>query len=258
MIGLILGTSEGRDILSSLNKYTDDVFVSTATEYGGSILKDYKYSFLNTVPLDCVGFMDAIRKNNIEAIVDASHPYAVDVTENAMKACRRTGIGYIRYERPSCMEKFRNNRKVISVNNYDELHEKIKFLKGTILNTTGSKNMDIIMSMNLKNRIVHRVLPQIKVLSTCQRCGVKIEDIIAVKGPVSYELNCAFIKNYAAEAMILKDSGARGGTYDKIRACIDFGIYAFVLNRKKIDYDNAFYDIVKLVDYIEKKYIFRR
>lgn len=259
MIGLILGTSEGRDILSYLNKVTDDIFISTATKYGGSILENYNYKCLNTSPLDYYGFINIIRKNNIKVVVDVSHPYAVNVTENAIKACKFLGIEYIRYERPSCMGKFKNNNLIISVNNYNELYQKIEYLiDGTILNTTGSKNLDKIMSMNLNNRIVHRVLPQINVLTRCQKYGVKIENIIAVKGPVSYGLNCAFIKNYNAKAMILKDSGIRGGTYDKLRACIDCGIYAFVLKRKIIKYDNAFYDIVKLVKYIEKKYIFRR
>ena len=40
MIGLILGTSEGKKLLSLINKYTEDIFVSTATEYGGELLKE--------------------------------------------------------------------------------------------------------------------------------------------------------------------------------------------------------------------------
>ena len=46
MIGLILGTVEGKKILSLLNKFTEDIFVSTATEYGGELLKNYKYKIL--------------------------------------------------------------------------------------------------------------------------------------------------------------------------------------------------------------------
>ncbi len=42
MIALILGTSEGREILSLLNKFTDNILISTATAYGGEILKNYK------------------------------------------------------------------------------------------------------------------------------------------------------------------------------------------------------------------------
>ena len=42
MIGFILGTSEGKKILSLINKYTDEIAVSTATSYGGQLLKEYK------------------------------------------------------------------------------------------------------------------------------------------------------------------------------------------------------------------------
>ena len=42
MIGFVLGTGEGRAILSHVNKYTDEIVVSTATEYGYEIYKEFK------------------------------------------------------------------------------------------------------------------------------------------------------------------------------------------------------------------------
>lgn len=42
MIGFILGTSEGKKILSLMNNYTDNIAVSTATSYGGQLLQDFK------------------------------------------------------------------------------------------------------------------------------------------------------------------------------------------------------------------------
>ena len=42
MIGFVLGTGEGREILSHINKYTGEIVVSTATEYGYEIYKDFK------------------------------------------------------------------------------------------------------------------------------------------------------------------------------------------------------------------------
>ncbi|MBP2032555.1 precorrin-6A/cobalt-precorrin-6A reductase [Clostridium algifaecis] len=257
MIGLILGTSEGRDILSNLNNFTENIFVSTATIYGGDILKDYKYAYLNNKPLDYDNFIDVLEKNNVEVLVDASHPYAVEVTKNAIKACEKLNIEYVRYERPSCMESFKNNDRVIEVKNYSELNERIKFISGNILDTTGSKNLEKILCMKLKNRIIHRVLPQVDVIEKCSKLKISIDDIIAIKGPVSYELNCAFINDYNIEAVLLKDSGARGGTYDKIKACIDCNVYAFVMVRKKIKYKNVFYNIDEMLNYIGKKYILR-
>lgn len=254
MIGLILGTSEGRKILSLLNNYTDDIFVSTATEYGGEILKDYRYSYLNTKPLPLEELIYTLKEKRVKLLVDASHPYALEVTKNAIKACEALGIEYIRYERPSLVEKFRDKKSIIEVSDYDELHDKLKSIEGNILNTTGSRSLDKILSMKLENRIVHRVLPLIKVIQECFDKGVKLEDLIAIKGPIGYELNCAFINEYNAKAMILKDSGIEGGTEEKLKACIDSNIYGFIIGRKAVEYKNVFCDIEELVKYLISKH----
>lgn len=255
MIGLILGTVEGKKILSLLNKFTDNIFVSTATEYGGELLKNYKYKILNTKPLDLDELEKAIIENKINIIVDASHPYAEVVTKNAIMVCEKLNITYARYERPKTA--IHDNKCVIRVKDYDELYLKMKDIEGTILNTTGSKNIDKYIQMNLNNRIVHRVLPSVKVMEKCFSLGVKTEDIIAIKGPISYELNCSFIKEYAAKAIILKDSGIQGGSDDKIKAAVDNNIIAIVIERKDNQVKNAFNSEEAVVNFV-KSFITRR
>ncbi|MHC6180571.1 cobalt-precorrin-6A reductase [Clostridium sp. JNZ X4-2] len=250
MIGLILGTSEGRKILSLLNEFTEDIFISTATEYGASLLENYKYNYMNSKPLDLEKLVDELKKRHVKVLLDASHPYAVEVTRNAIKACNKLNIEYIRYERPSCIEEFKDEFKVIEVEDYNELKLKLKDIKGTILNTTGSRSVDKILALKLENRIVYRVLPTLKVLKELYDRNIELGDIIALKGPVGYELNCAFIKEYKAQAMLLKDSGIEGGTFEKIRACLDCGIYAFIIERKKMDYHHAFHNVNEMVKYI--------
>jgi precorrin-6A/cobalt-precorrin-6A reductase len=251
MIALFLGTSEGKKILSLLNDFTEDVFVSTATSYGGELLKDYKYKVLNTKPLDKHGLYEAFKENNIHVVVDASHPYATEVTKTLIELCTELSLEYIRYERLSVLDKFKGHKEIIDVEGYEQLVEKIKNIRGTILNTTGSKNIKKLMNLGIDNRIVHRVLPSIEVMSEYFSLGLKVEDIIAIKGPLSYELNCSFIKEYAAKAIILKDSGVQGGTEEKLRAAIDLGIIAFVIGRSKISYKNVFYSEENLVEYIK-------
>ncbi len=253
MIGLILGTSEGKRILSLLNKYTEDIFITTATAYGGELLKDYKYKILNTKPLDYDALKKALINNGVTMLVDASHPYAEEITQNAKKACQELSVEYVRYERPSIIEKYKNQEQIIQVESYEELKDKLVNIKGCILNTTGSRNIEKIKNLNLGNRIIHRVLPSTKVMENIISQGIKVEDIIAIKGPVSYELNRAFIKEYGARAIILKDSGKEGGTEEKLLAAVDLGIYAFVLKRKKLEEENVYSDEKNLVKYIKNK-----
>lgn len=250
MIGLILGTSEGKNILSRLNEFTEDIFVSTATAYGAELLKDYKYKVLNEKPLDFNGLIEVIKDHNIKILIDASHPYALEITKNAMESCKTQGIQYIRYERPKVTEEFKENKNVIMVEDYDSLCPHLEKIEGTILNTTGSRNIDKIISFNLKNRIIHRVLPSVKVLEEILSQGIKTEDIVAMKGPVGYELNCGFIKEYQAKAIIMKDSGVQGGTDHKIKAAIDNNIPAFIIGRKEVEYSEVFSSELELIEYI--------
>ncbi|GFZ32641.1 cobalt-precorrin-6A reductase [Clostridium zeae] len=249
MITLILGTSEGKKILSLLNEFTEDIAVSTATNYGGELLKNYKYKILNTKPLDTEDLKQFLIDNKSTILVDASHPYAQVVTENAMKVCKELKVEYIRYERPSVAESYKED--IICVESYEELHKNLVGVKGTILNTTGSNNIGKFMDMNLDNRIVHRVLPSTKVMEKCFELGVKTEDVIAIKGPISYQLNLAFIDEYNAKAIVLKDSGVEGGTEEKIKAAIDRELKIFVLERANSLYTNSFCEVEELVEYIK-------
>jgi precorrin-6A/cobalt-precorrin-6A reductase len=237
-----------------LNKVTEDIFISTATSYGGELLKDYKYKVLNTKPLDKLGLSEAFKENNIKVVVDASHPYATEITKTLMDLCTEHSIEYIRYERPSVIDKFKDHKEIIQIESYEELIAAMKNTHGTVLNTTGSRNISKLMGLGLKNRIVHRVLPSIEVMSEYFSLGLKVEDIVAIKGPIGYDLNCSFIKEYEAKAIILKDSGVQGGTEEKLRAAIDLGITAFVIGRSDLNYENAFSNEEKLVEYIKKIY----
>ncbi|WP_032121524.1 cobalt-precorrin-6A reductase [Clostridium amazonitimonense] len=250
MIALILGTSEGKKLLSLINRYTEDIVVSTATDYGGELLKGYKYKYLNTKPLDKKELSEMLLKNNVKILIDASHPYAEVVTQNAMEVCTEYGIQYIRYERASLIEKYIDYEKLILVEDYKELEEKLKDIEGNILNTTGSRNIGKFTSMNLKNRIIHRILPTLDSIDSSLKAGAKVEDIIAIKGPIDKELNKAFIKAYEAKAIVMKDSGVQGGTGEKIESAIEEDLWVLVIGRKKKPYDICFNDETKLSEYL--------
>ena len=92
MIALIVGTSEGKVILSHLNKHTDNILVSTATTYGGELLVDYKYKILNDKPLVYEDLKALLEENGVNFLVDASHLYAIQISATAMKIAKEMNI----------------------------------------------------------------------------------------------------------------------------------------------------------------------
>ena len=249
MIGFILGTSEGKKILSLINKYTDEIAVSTATSYGGQLLKEYKIKDLNTKPLNKEEMKLWIQNNKLNILVDGSHPYAAEVTKNAIECSKELNIKYVRYERLGALEQISCDN-IIIVKDYDEAIEYIKTLNGNVLNTTGGNNVTKFINIDFNYRVIHRILPSPSVLSKIVDAGIKIIDIIAIQGPITYDLEKAFIKQFDVKAILTKDSGVQGGVLDKFKAARDSNIKIIVIEKTKFDYELEFNDEESLVDFL--------
>ncbi|SFD02148.1 cobalt-precorrin-6A reductase [Clostridium uliginosum] len=253
MIGFILGTSEGRKILSLINKYTEDIAVSTATSYGGELLKEFKIKDLNTKPLNKEEMLNWIKSNKIKVLVDASHPYAKEVTKTALECANELEIQYVRYERLGALENI-TGEDIIRVKNYDEVIDNIKKIEGNILNTTGGNNVSKFVDIDFNYRIIHRILPSPKVLTKIVDAGIKIKDIIALQGPISYELEKAFIAQYDVKAILTKDSGIEGGVIEKLKAVRDNNIKLIVIEKPKFQYDLVFNTEESLIKFLVHEY----
>lgn len=254
MIGFILGTSEGKKILSLINKYTNNIAVSTATSYGGELLQNYKIKNLNTKPLNKDELLNWSKDNNIKVLVDGSHPYAQEVTKNAIECAEKLDIDYIRYERLGVLEGIESDN-IVRVKNYDEAIDYFKILNGNILNTTGGNNAARFAGIEFEHRIIHRILPSIKVLSKLLESGIKIKDIVAMQGPISCELEMGFIRQFDIKGLLTKDSGVEGGCLEKFRAVKNLNKKLIVIEKPKLVYNVQFNDPKVLIDYIAEKYI---
>lgn len=253
MIGFILGTSEGKKILSLINNYTDEIAVSTATSYGGQLLQEFKIKDLNTKPLDKKELLNWMKKNKLHVLVDGSHPYAQEVTKNAIECAEELNIKYVRYERLGALENIEGD-DLIRVKDYDEALKIIKQLDGNILNTTGGNNVTKFLDLDFDYRVIHRILPSPSVLAKIVEAGIKIKDIIAIQGPISYELEKAFIKQFDIKAILTKDSGIEGGVVEKFKAARDCKIKTIVIEKPKFNYDLEFNDSESLVEFLAEEY----
>ena len=255
MIGFVLGTGEGREILSYINKYTDEIVVSTATQYGYEIYKEVKAKHFNYKPLNEEQFSELVKEFGIKVFVDASHPYASEVSNTLINVCKKMNINYIRYERKSYFTDLRDNKNIIFIDKYEDLEKALGGIGGNILNTTGSNNALKIDSLNIENRIIHRVLPSPKVISKLLDNGVSIDNIIAIKGPFGIDINNGIIKEYKIRGLITKDSGMEGGMQEKISSALENDVKVVVIKRPEINYGEEFNDIQNMMDFIRLNYL---
>ena len=92
---LFAGTTEGRNLAEFLEKNQIPTEVCVATQYGETLLEEGKYLHVHAGRLDETEMEQQIQKQQITLVIDATHPYAVIVSQNIRRACSRTGTEYI-------------------------------------------------------------------------------------------------------------------------------------------------------------------
>lgn len=241
MIWIIGGTSEARELINRLGN-RDDYIVTIATEGGRDFLESNNI-FVGRLNKDQM--IQFVKENNIQTIVDLSHPYAKIVTNNARSISKELKINYLRYVR----NKTEYGEDVISLNSYEECYKYLEKIIGTVFFTTGSKNIGDFEKVRGNNRYIYRVLPALESIEICRENNIHMRDIVAILGPFSKEFNKIMLSTYKADYCVMKDSGNVGGTIEKIEACKEIGIKSIIITREE---EVGFTDIGEILRYLNK------
>ena len=248
MILVLGGTSDSIEICNLLNKAKADYAVSVTTTYGEELAKKCTDNVI-LKKLTLEDMIDYIKINNITKIIDSTHPYAVEVSTNAIKASQITNIKYIRFERESLINEIDYKDKYI-VDDIDEACEIANKIGKNIFIGTGSKNLYLYKEKIKNKNLIARVLPTSEVLISCEELGFNADNIIAMKGPFSIEMNEATYKQYNIDLVITKESGKAGGFLEKIQACENLNIPVIIIKRKEMNYPNTIGKMKELIELI--------
>lgn len=224
------GTSDSIEICYLLNQHKLSYAVSVTTSYGEELARKCTENVL-LKKLTMEDMVDYIKENSITKIIDATHPYAVEVSSNAIKASQLLNIDYLRFERESLINKIDYCNKYI-VEDIEEACKIANTLGNNIFIGTGSKNLHLYKDMMSNKNLIVRVLPTSEVLISCEKIGFNADNIIAMKGPFSEEMNEATYKQYKIDLVITKESGNAGGFLEKVNACKKLSIPVIIIKEK--------------------------
>ncbi|ADC69018.1 precorrin-6x reductase [Methanocaldococcus sp. FS406-22] len=241
---LMGGTKDSVEIGKKL-KNLGDVFIlyTSTTDYGGKLGEEFADEVI-AKPLDKNELKDVIEKYNIDILVDATHPFAINASKNAIDVCKELDIKYVRFERKE--EKI-NHPNVIYVKDFIEAARLAK-KANKVFHMAGIKNLKTVVDIVGKDKVIARVLP-ISVNEALKILPQK--NIVAMYGTFSKELNKYLIKGYGCDAIITKDSGESGGFKEKVYGALEAGAKVIVVERPKINYPICFDDVNELVNYIK-------
>lgn len=243
------GTTEGRKIAEILNSVSAEAYVSVATEYGRSLLKEYRNIQVLCGRMDEDEIADFICKKQIGLVVDATHPFAVLATENIKKACAREAVQYLRclregahtgsgkeWDRESEHGQDMGNVKIQELDSVSQAVEYLRNTEGNIFIATGSKELALYTDIeNYRERCYARVLSSLESIEKTVALGFEGEHLIAMQGPFSKDINVAMLRHTKARYFVTKDSGKAGGFGDKLEAAKETGVTLVVVGRPKED-----------------------
>lgn len=225
---LFAGTTEGRRVAGFLKRCEIPAVVCTATEYGKCRIDPADTLEIRSERLNAEEMTELIRREDISLVVDATHPYAVLVSENIRHACALTATEYLRLLRPS--EETGEDCTVVA--SVEEAAEWLKNTEGRVLVTTGSKELSAFTAVpDYQKRIFARVLPTPAVVEHCAELGFDAGHLIAMQGPFSLEMNRAMLRQTGARILVTKESGKNGGFEEKVQAVREADAHLLVIGR---------------------------
>ncbi|MGN1402981.1 MAG: precorrin-6A reductase [Ruminococcus sp.] len=226
-IAVIAGTSEATELIRALpEKY--EVTAFTATEYGRTILAE-EHCNVHVGRLDKDGFAAGLAY--MDAVVDASHPFAVAVTETVRQVCAQQNIPYFRLGRPQLHYDY---DRIIRVPSKEMAAEQLSKIPGNILLTTGVNTL-AFYEANVTDFAARGWARILDTADSRQAAASSQAHLIYAMPPFSKEDTVALIEAHQIAVLVSKDSGARGGVAEKVAVAKMCGIPVILIGAPKED-----------------------
>jgi precorrin-6A/cobalt-precorrin-6A reductase len=217
---LILGgTAEARALAADLVQAGQDVVSSLAGRVRQPALPPGRLRLGGFGGVE--GLADYLRTAEIAAVVDATHPFAAQIAENAAAAVERTGTPLLRLERPGWTDHPR-------AGNWSWVPDAVAALAagdhaGRPFLTSGRQSLETFLPWRNRPVLARVVEPP----------GFPLPPtwtLLTSRGPYSYAAERMIMVDHGIDLLITKDSG---GSYTaaKLDAADDLGIDVVIISR---------------------------
>ncbi|HEY5880233.1 MAG TPA: precorrin-6A reductase, partial [Nakamurella sp.] len=166
------------------------------------------------------GLAEYLRAHRIQAVVDATHPFAVGISASAAAACGRAGVRLLRLARPG----WSDHRLAGTWRWVDDYPAAVAAARGgRVLLTTGRSTLGVFASVDAPFVLVRLVEPATVPLPAGWA-------VVTSRGPYTVSGEVALMREHRIEVLITKDSGG-AMTEAKLVAADQLGVRVVVVRR---------------------------
>ena len=243
---LIGGTQESRHCVAGIlgsGENSQPLIVTVATASAKSL---YPYPVGIVVRVGQLNAEQAdtlIRQDSISAILDASHPFATQISTTAIALAQKYDLPYLRYERPidntpqnPWQDQF-NRVGLVRLTTIEQVLSPTYLApqERTLL-TVGRRWLVLFQPWQQHTQLFARVLPMPGAIADAMTAGFIRQQLVAMYPPVSLELELALWRQWQLTQVITKASGDPGGEATKQSAAAQLGIRLIVIDRPNLAY----------------------
>lgn len=242
---LIGGTEESRHIIAALQAQASlpPTVVTVTTESARQLYGPYPALTVWVGTLTPAQGKDFIATHTVGAILDASHPFAAEISQLAIALAQDYALPYLRYERPAVsppVPTWRDHQDrpgLVELQAWEEvLQSQYLTTRDRTLFTTGTRQLPDLKPWQAQSPLFVRVLPQPDAIAAALAAGFTPQRIIALRPPVSPELEQALWQQWQITQVVTKASGATGGEDHKRAIAAQLGVRLLVLTRPNVTY----------------------
>ncbi|MGB3292939.1 MAG: cobalt-precorrin-6A reductase [Phormidesmis sp.] len=232
-VWLIGGTSESAELAAVLSAQSIPYIVTVTTPVARALYPPMAAVRVGQLtPEDIPKF---VAQQGIRCIVDASHPFACEISRRAMMFCQQGVAAYLRYER-SDLAAGTTERSVTCVDSIETLVASDLLHHQRVLFTLGYRHLSLFSPLRQTSQLFARVLPSVEAISGALSAGFSPQEIIALRPPITPALEKALWQQWNLSRVVAKASGKPGGEAVKRQVAAELGVGLILIQRPPIRY----------------------
>ena len=214
MVLVFGGTTEGRKAVEVLEEAGTTYYYSTKTGEQDIALHHGKRI---DGAMDAEAMQTFCREHDIRLMVDAAHPFALQLHKTIAQISEKQNIPVIRYERiyPP------RDSDITWIDDYSQIPTDIH----SLLATTGVQSISKLKYLEAEGiKVLYRILNRESSIHLAHQQGATDEQL------------CFYPQMAEAEAVLMKESGESGGFSEKIAEAKEKGMRIFALKRPELSF----------------------
>jgi len=240
------GTSDGNELARTLVEAGLSVVVSVASAYGAEIARrEIPGAAIVEGRVGVERRRQMLINSSARCLVDATHPYAADMSAQLLQLAQELGIATLRFERPAA----HCAAPAIHAADAAAAAAQACVLGRRIFLTTGTTTLRSFTghSAATGRAWFARVTPDPAQLQRALDAGIPRAHVCAMQGPFSQAFNEALWRDLEIDCVVSKESGDAGGYSAKALAAQALGIPLIVIERPRLVFPREFASIATVV-----------